>query len=899
MKTRKTSLTLAALGLASVALAQQARLSSSIYLAPQAKTDVVIPFRPTDEGLKLPVRWGMDVAWNNEQNMRKGINFIGKENLSIARSSFQMSEALIGDTALTTSQTQALRDRTNTINLMGADVDIVLNADQGDGSTDYIIPYYTSNNVANPAHWAKLIDASVAWMQKNYPKHNIVAVSPFNEPDYTPWNEGTKANFKEIARQLKEDYPRFKDIAITAGNTLNNDNAASWYNAVKPYVTWGNTHQLAGGFESFANFWTQVTQDGNVAYADELHNVGEAMIAANYGMKIGIWWGFDSRARGEFCQLSNQGSRLGYGEDRSHWTAASIYRNDNTQELRAFVGGSERQANNSSYLFVSPDEDVFFDTQGPTRAFRMEYPGGTGYQNGQTNAERVYNIYRGEDVPPTEITAGRYKLINAASRMLIVGNSSSGGDLTQKRYSQFSDVPTLAQWDVAPISTRIGGDFSFFSFTNAQNLMHMNVLNNATYAFAHIISYNANNASNEQWSLEYAGKGYYFIRNRESGLYLSLTNESTSYLVQKALASSAIDKKLQMWRFIPADAPVESVAPAAPTGLTAAPHAASVDLTWTTPADNDVASYIIVRSDTDGNNWSTIARGITETSFTDNTCRQGHNYTYKVKAMDRSANVSAASETIQAAPTAERALVASWQMEGNILDETPNLMDAACSTTPRFVADSQVGDSALRLSNNYLRLPYEVGDMDEMTIAMWVKWTNTSSKWTRLFDFGNGTQQYMYLTPSNGSTMRFAIKDGGDEQAVETGSKLQGNKWHHVAVTLGAGNASIWIDGQEAGSSSSVSIKPSDIRPVLNYIGRSQFDADPLFSGLIDDVRIYNYPLTAEELQGIVTNPTAINGPESAGEQDDHAPIYRLNGQRTTSHDHGVMVSKGKKWMKK
>ena len=893
MTTQKTLLILAALGLASTATAQQTRLSSSIYLVPQAQTDVVIPFRPTDEGIKLPVRWGMDVAWNNEQNMRKGINFIGKNNLSIARSSFQMNQQLVGDTALTTSQMQTLRDRTNTINLISSDVDIVLNADQGDGSTNFIIPYYSSNNVANPTHWARLIDASVAWMQKNYPKHKIVAVSPFNEPDYAPWNEGTKANFKEIARQLKEDYPRFKDIAITAGNTLNNDGAADWYNAVKPYVTWGNTHQLAGGFNTFADFWKQVTDEGNVGYADELHNVGEAMIAANYGMTIGIWWGFDSRARGEFCQISNHGSQLAYGEDRAHWTAASVYRNNDTQDLRAFIGGSERQANNSSYLFVSPDEDVYFDTQGPTRAFRMEYPGGTGYQNGQTNAERVYNVYRGEDVPPVEIAAGRYKLINYASRMTIVGNTSSGSELTPKRYSQFSDVPPLAQWDVAPASSRIGGDYSFFTFTNAQNKMHMNVLNNSTQPFAHIIAYNAGNASNEQWSVEYAGKGYYYLRNRESGLYLSLHNESATYFVQKTLASSEVDRKLQMWRFIPADAPVENVAPAAPTALTATAHAASVSLTWTAPTDNDVASYLIVRGDADGTHWSTIARGVTGTSFTDNTCRQGHAYLYKVKAVDHSANVSEASDPAQATPTGDRALVASWQMEGSLLDETANLMDVACSATPRYVTDHQVGDSALRLSNAYLRLPYAVGDMDEMTIAMWVKWTNSGSNWTRLFDFGNGTQQYMFLTPSNGSTMRFAIKNGGDEQIVDASSKLQGSKWHHVAVTLGAGSATIWVDGQAVGSSS-ISIKPSDIRPVLNYIGRSQFVADPLFNGIIDDVRIYNYPLTAEELQGIIGNPTAVSPIEGNHKAPD-APIYDLQGRRVSQPQHGIFIKNGQK----
>ena len=899
MKTHKTLLLLTTMGMTLNTSAQQARLSSSIYLEPLAKTDVIIPFRPTDEGIQLPMRWGMDVAWNNEQNMRKGINFIGKENLSIARSSFQMNQELVGDTALTSSQIQTLRERTNTINIMNADVDIVLNADQGDGSTDYIIPYYTSNNVAKPAHWASLIDASVAWMQANYPRHKIVAVSPFNEPDYTYWNEGTQANFKEIARLLKEEYPRFKDIAITAGNTLNNDNAAAWYNAVKPYVTWGNTHQLAGEFSTFADFWTQVASDGNTGYADELHNVGEAMIAANYGAQIGIWWGFDSRARGEFCQISNHGSRLGYGEDRTHWTAASVYRNDSTGALRAFVGGSERQANNSTYLFVSPDEDVYFDGQGPTRAFRMEYPGGTGYQTGQANAERIYNIDRGEDVPPMEITAGRYKIINYASRMLVIGNSSAGSDLGMKRYSQLSDIPALAQWDVAPASTRIGGDYSFYTLTNAQTLTHMNVLNNSTSAFAHIISYDASNASNEQWSLEYAGNGYYLIRNRESGLYLSMPKESSTYVVQKQRATTTTDRKLQLWRFIPENGTVDSSAPGAPTDLTATAHAASVTLDWTAPTDDDIASYVIVRGEADGSRWSTIARGITATSFTDNTCRQGHNYLYKVKAIDHSANVGTACEAVAAAPTAEKALVASWQFEGNTQDETANMMDAVCSTTPRFMAEHQVGDSALRLSSNYLRLPYEVGDMDEMTVAMWVKWTNSSSNWTRLFDFGNGTTQYMFLTPSNGSAMRFAIKNGGDEQTVDAATTLQGNKWHHVAVTIGTGQTTLWIDGEAVGSSSAITIKPSDFHPVLNYIGRSQFDADPLLSGFVDDVRIYNYPLTGEELKSIIAKPTGIGQTEADNEAEAAQPAYNLSGGRVGKGYHGVVVSQGKKWTRK
>jgi len=141
--------------------------------------------------------------------------------------------------------------------------------------------------------------------------------------------------------------------------------------------------------------------------------------------------------------------------------------------------------------------------------------------------------------------------------------------------------------------------------------------------------------------------------------------------------------------------------------------------------------------------------------------------------------------------------------------------------------------------------------------------------------------------------MRFAIKNGGDEQIVDASSKLQGSKWHHVAVTLGAGSATIWVDGQAVGSSS-ISIKPSDIRPVLNYIGRSQFVADPLFNGIIDDVRIYNYPLTAEELQGIIGNPTAVSPIEGNHKAPD-APIYDLQGRRVSQPQHGIFIKNGQK----
>ena len=59
------------------------------------------------------------------------------------------------------------------------------------------------------------------------------------------------------------------------------------------------------------------------------------------------------------------------------------------------------------------------------------------------------------------------------------------------------------------------------------------------------------------------------------------------------------------------------------------------------------------------------------------------------------------------------------------------------------------------------------------------------------------------------------------------------------------------MNGELAVSSGDITIRPMDIRPCLNYIGRSQFVADPMFKGSIDDFRVYNYELSAEDIKKV------------------------------------------------
>ena len=905
------TITLAVAVIATVAASAQdePRASSSRYLPAFKKADVSMAFDIGAEGRRFEPTWGLDLAWINEQNLRKGVNHMLKENVGIGRSSFRVLNPLKGDTALTSDQIAGLRERSNLFNTVVAPtLPLVLNCDNGyrpDGHTgSNINTYYTTNKRANKEHWAAAIAAHVAWMQKNT-KHPVAGVSPFNEPDLDTDElaQGTAADERDVARLLKQNY---KDVlgeaVIAGGNTLNNDKALSWYNTGKQFYDWGNTHQLAGSFDSFARFFQQVAKDGKVGYDDEMHNTVEAMVGLEYGMSVGIWWGFDSRTRGEFCQISRNGTRLAYGEHRDNWTAASVWRHDDGR-VKAFIGSSERQAVTTTYQFVSKDRDVYYDGYGPQREFVKTLPGGTGYQKGQTNAECVIDVTWGEDVPVVPVTAGVYRLVNKSASKYATW---SGDNIALMNYSEASK---MQQWNVSPAvsaNCKYGGDYSFYDFVCvANNATRMNVLNFST-GNANVIGYaqNAVPDTNEQWYLEYAGDGYYYIRNRESAQYLAASTDGTDVVqsTMSATASQTVRNRMQ-WRILPVDVKYERVTPAQVQGLTAQANAASVTLSWTANTDSDLAGYMVMRAEKGSNEWNTVGRMVVTNTFTDNTCRQGVTYIYKVKAVDTAQNRSIlASEEVEATPIGQRSLVAHWKMEDNLNDETANIMDAVAYGNVSYVDAGTSTGKALRLINNnsnnqqYVQLPYEVASSEELTVAMWVK-LQSNTTWIRLFDFGYDTGHYLFLTPNGGNVMRFAIKNGAEEQTVDCQSKLPTAVWKHVAVTIGKEKTTIYVDGEVAGSSTAITISPADVRPVLNYLGRSQFVADPLFQGQIDDVRIYNFAVTADDVKTIMAGgeAVAVKNPTTAAQPN---VIYDLNGVRQKAPKKGINIIDGKKVMK-
>lgn len=125
--------------------------------------------------------------------------------------------------------------------------------------------------------------------------------------------------------------------------------------------------------------------------------------------------------------------------------------------------------------------------------------------------------------------------------------------------------------------------------------------------------------------------------------------------------------------------------------------------------------------------------------------------------------------------------------------------------------------------------------------------------WTRIFDFGNYTTSYMFLTPQNGSTSRLHLASRqavpGGEQQINGTSALAAGPWYHVAVTLNGNRGILYLNGSSVGINKVMKPTPSSFGSTAdNYLGRPQFSADAYLNAALDEFRIDSVALSVPEI---------------------------------------------------
>lgn len=302
--------------------------------------------------------------------------------------------------------------------------------------------------------------------------------------------------------------------------------------------------------------------------------------------------------------------------------------------------------------------------------------------------------------------------------------------------------------------------------------------------------------------------------------------------------------------------PVENV----PANLIVAAGDAKNILEWT-PSHN--LTYNIKRSTTSGGPYSTLAH-LATTRFTDTTVSNGTVYYYVVASVDSVGEVFSSTE-VAASPNVGQMTYLKFDEPNGIraIDSWGAMHGTLAATATRSAGKYT---NSLKLDGTataYATLPTGiVSSLSDFTISTWVK-MDTLANWMRVFDFGNSTTQYMFLTLQAGTTtvngvrssiVRYAIKNGGTELNVSAPYAFPLSTWVQLAVTQSGNTARLYINGSLVSTNTALTIKPSQLTATgtttgttLNYLGKSQFN-DPVFNGSIDEFKIYKRALSDAEI---------------------------------------------------
>jgi hypothetical protein len=165
-----------------------------------------------------------------------------------------------------------------------------------------------------------------------------------------------------------------------------------------------------------------------------------------------------------------------------------------------------------------------------------------------------------------------------------------------------------------------------------------------------------------------------------------------------------------------------------------------------------------------------------------------------------------------------------------------------------------------------------MGDVDalditsgsDLSLSAWVKRNSFNTIDTIIAknnDTTSLTSDGYYLMIHPNDSVWFVVGNGGTQYCnVLGGLSITDSNWHHVAATFdGSSGCSLYIDGVEQVGTF---VSPGSPDNALDFRIGAESDGGEPFDGQIDDVRVYKYVLSHDQIKKVMHTGAAYFGPE-------------------------------------
>jgi len=203
--------------------------------------------------------------------------------------------------------------------------------------------------------------------------------------------------------------------------------------------------------------------------------------------------------------------------------------------------------------------------------------------------------------------------------------------------------------------------------------------------------------------------------------------------------------------------------------------------------------------------------------------------------------------------TISRKLLLDIPFNGTIEDESEQHLTIIPWGSPELTFDRFDDENkALYLNGENQYIELELGEQDSISVSFWFNCGSGRSCYSSLFDYGVNAVK-TNIDGYSGPTSFYITSFYNNLDELNADYYFRYYEWYHIYVSA-CNNPVIYVNGEKAGDiHKNIVLNLTTSNLIIGKSVMENSDEEVYFNGVIDDIKIYNYALSNQEINALYT----------------------------------------------